>query len=562
MPLNKLEKANKESKRERRYSWEKIEIETAERISVRLIQNAFTIYEQFYAKNKSLHTRPRDTNLKLPNLRLLEFFIQYLEFDEFMQNYFELRSSGKLKKYNANFIAYISSSSELSPVSHSTMNASMSASSIYFSNSSLSTLSESSETKLFTPTTGSLLHSKKSPRKDLTNTGSIFGSKNNKAHIDKPKLLGGVSAITSISFLKVKSASLAAVSAIQLSEKQEVLLKPDRNSSDKFANPETSSLCSDSQVSSSTNKSIAIGNSSPSPTQSSIYEYLSSGRILGDETWAPVREQLILNYAPKLKRLQQMQQQHFRCADCGIQIKHDQIKTFYYCEYFSKYFCRCCHINNQSYIPAYIVNLLDFRATFEVSKKAKKFLENIYNEPLITLETINPSLFEHNSIYSKIQKVRTKLYNSRSYINTCRFAVELKQELESQFDDFIINSIEVYSIETLFKIKRTNYYEMLKSIVNRIVEHIKTCLLCSQQGYICGICPKNDLLYPFEFEKVEKCPNCLACYHKNCLKNPEQCPRCMRKRNRMQSGSNIFRNETSAQYIPLANSSNNNNKVK
>ena len=324
---------------------------------------------------------------------------------------------------------------------------------------------------------------------------------------DKPKA-SGVAYLSSISFLKVRSASLAAVSAIRLSEKQDFMLRPDKRNSLVPLNsdnniPETSLL--DSQLV----KSVSLNNQSitSSPSQSSVYDFLSSGRILGDETWAPVREQLILNFAPKLKRLQQMQQQHFRCADCGIQIKSDQIKTFYYCEYFSKYFCRCCHINSQSYIPAYIVNLLDFRCTFEVSKKAKNFLETIYNEPLITLESINPALFDHNSIYSKIQKVRTKLYNSRSYINTCRFAVDLKHELDSQFDDFIINSIEVYSIETLFKIKKSNYYDILKSLVNRIVEHIKTCMLCSQQGYICGICPKNDLLYPFEFEKVEKCPN-------------------------------------------------------
>ena len=381
----------------------------------------------------------------------------------------------------------------------------------------------------------------------------------------------------------MKSAALAAVSAIRLSENQELyLLKSDKtipftnqissvsnlnesNSLEAYDRISLNVLLNDDNNTPATSASIANSIMSQSiqsisPSQSIINEYfkhqLSSGRILGDELWAPVREQLILNYAPKLKRLQQMQQQNFRCADCGIQIKSDQIKTFYYCEYFSKYFCRCCHINQQSYIPAYIVSLLDFRCTFEVSKKAKNFLEKIYNEPLITLESINPSLFEHNSTFSKIQKVRTRLYNSRSYINTCRFAAELKQELSTTYDDFIINSIEVYSIETLFKIKKTNYYESLKNIVNRIVEHIKTCILCSQQGYICGICPKNDLLYPFEFEKVEKCPNCLACYHKTCLKVPENCPRCLRKKNRL---GVIYKNETSAQLIPVASS---NNKVK
>jgi run domain Beclin-1 interacting cysteine-rich containing protein len=230
----------------------------------------------------------------------------------------------------------------------------------------------------------------------------------------------------------------------------------------------------------------------------------TKGRIIGDSTWAPVREQLILNPSPRPKRLEQIKLQQFRCADCGIQISASKIKTFNYCEYFSKYFCRCCHINSRSYIPAYVVNLLDFRTTFEVSKKAKNFLDRIYSEPLITLDSLNPRLFQDTSdLFPRIKKLRFKLVNSRSYLNSCRFAKDLKTRLFSEYDDFIINDQHVYSIETLFKIKKTgNYYEKLRDIVNSIVIHIKTCELCSQQGYICGMCHRSDLLYPFELEKV------------------------------------------------------------
>ncbi len=265
----------------------------------------------------------------------------------------------------------------------------------------------------------------------------------------------------------------------------------------------------------------------------------TKGRIIGDNLWAPVREQLILNPSPKPKRLEQIQQQQFRCADCGIQISQSKIKTFNYCEYFCKYFCRCCHINSRSYIPAYIVNVLDFRVTYEVSKKAKNFLEKIYSEPLITLESLNPQLFQESAnLFPRIKKLRFKLVNSRSYITSCRFAKDLKTRLHNEYDDFIINDQHVYSIETLFKIKKTgNYYDKLKDIVNSIVIHIKTCELCSQQGYICGLCQNNDLLYPFELEKVEKCPNCLACYHRMCFRSPEECPRCLRKQNRVKQST-------------------------
>ena len=175
-------------------------------------------------------------------------------------------------------------------------------------------------------------------------------------------------------------------------------------------------------------------------------------------------------------------QQNFRCADCGIQVRRDKIKSFNYCEYYCKYFCRCCHINNQSYIPSYVIYSSDFRTKYEVSKKAKNFLEKIYNEPVITLESLNAQLFERASVLAKIKRLRLRLYNCRGYINSCRFASELKKQLFNQFDDFIINDQHVYSIETLFKIKKTNYYDDLRNIVVQIMEHIKNCELCSQQG--------------------------------------------------------------------------------
>ena len=100
-----------------------------------------------------------------------------------------------------------------------------------------------------------------------------------------------------------------------------------------------------------------------------------------------------------------MTAQNFRCADCGLQVLKDKMKSFNYCEYYCKYFCRCCHIGNQSYIPAYIVNSLDFKTKYEVSKKAKNFLETIYNQPVINLESLNSSLFERTNIFSKFKKV-------------------------------------------------------------------------------------------------------------------------------------------------------------
>ena len=290
-----------------------------------------------------------------------------------------------------------------------------------------------------------------------------------------------------------------------------------------------------------TSKDIEIDESNDS-VNNSMSELLQSyqslnARIIGDESWAPVRDQLILNLTPRPKRAEQIQRQNFRCADCGIQIRKDNVKTFNFCEYFCKYFCRCCHINSQSFIPAKIIFQSDFAVTYGVSKKAKSFLDNIYTEPVIGLERLNPSLFENWSEFAKIKYLRLKLVDCKSYLNTCRFAVELKNSLYEQIDSFMINDPESYSIEILFRLKNSNYLEKLRNGVIQAIQHIKKCELCSQQGYLCGVCASKELIYPFEFEKVVKCPKCLACYHKKCFKEPHQCPLCKRKQNRKKATS-------------------------
>ena len=281
------------------------------------------------------------------------------------------------------------------------------------------------------------------------------------------------------------------------------------------------------------NKVESFINESVNSSLISSYKSINA-RLIGDESWAPVRDQLILNLTQKPKRVDQMQLQDLRCAECGIQVKKDKIKTFNYCEYFCKYFCRCCHENSQSYIPAKIIYQSDYKTTYEVCKKAKNFLEKIYIEPVITLESLNPSLFEGSAVFMKMKSLRLTLTNCRSYINTCRFAAHLKTNLYQKFDDFIVDDQHIYSIDTLFKLRQTNYLQHFQAVVIEIVDHIKKCELCSQLGYNCGICGSRDLIYPFESDKVDKCPNCLACYHRKCFKTPDQCPRCKRKRNRVQ----------------------------
>lgn len=260
---------------------------------------------------------------------------------------------------------------------------------------------------------------------------------------------------------------------------------------------------------------------------------LNSSRIIGDDSWAPVREQLIIKKASKISRNDLIKNQNYRCADCGLKIKDKskQLKSFNYCEYFCKYFCRYCHNNETSYIPAEIIFSQNFKIDFQVCRKAKNFLDSIFKEPVFSLENLNPSLFQGKfSLFNKIKILRIKLYLSGQYVNSCRYADKIKSDIETKFhnEKFIFENTEVYSFYLMFKLKKSDFIDELRQFFDRIISHIKSCTLCTQRSHICEICRKDELIYPFDIEAIEKCINCFSCYHKKCINKMNECPKCVR----------------------------------
>lgn len=91
--------------RTRRFSWEEIiNLDTAEHISTRLIERMVDLKTDLVNKraNKIQQQQQQQQSrfkVSIPNLRQLESVVQNLEYYEYMQIYFELRSSGLLEKY-------------------------------------------------------------------------------------------------------------------------------------------------------------------------------------------------------------------------------------------------------------------------------------------------------------------------------------------------------------------------------------------------------------------------------------------------------------------------------
>lgn len=132
-----------------------------------------------------------------------------------------------------------------------------------------------------------------------------------------------------------------------------------------------------------------------------IEEYVPSHPI---ETDAPVSfgpSNLILEI-PKKEPLLKGQ----TCANCGEILQLGMFNKAYYCYYTGQYFCKECHNNAKSIIPARIIQHWD-RKEYPVSIKSRNHIQANYRKPLINLNIANPNLYEHDSAL-KTSAVRKK----------------------------------------------------------------------------------------------------------------------------------------------------------
>ncbi len=56
--------------------------------------------------------------------------------------------------------------------------------------------------------------------------------------------------------------------------------------------------------------------------------------------------------------------------------------------------------------------------------------------------------------------------------------------------------------------------------------------LCQARGFICEICLKQDVIFPWQINNVLRCKKCGSCHHAKCFKKKPVCPKCARITNR------------------------------
>uniref|UniRef100_A0A2K6F3K5 Pleckstrin homology domain-containing family M member 1 n=1 Tax=Propithecus coquereli TaxID=379532 RepID=A0A2K6F3K5_PROCO len=135
------------------------------------------------------------------------------------------------------------------------------------------------------------------------------------------------------------------------------------------------------------------------------------------------------------------------CAGCSRQIGFSFVRPKL-CAFSGLYYCDICHQDDASVIPARIIHNWDLTKR-PVCRQALKFLKQIQAQPLINLQLVNPSLYEHEEQMRLIGRSREQLKLLGDYLGLCRSGAlkELSKRLNHR--NYLLESPHRFSIADL-----------------------------------------------------------------------------------------------------------------
>ncbi|XP_073995162.1 run domain Beclin-1-interacting and cysteine-rich domain-containing protein rubicon [Rhodnius prolixus] len=260
--------------------------------------------------------------------------------------------------------------------------------------------------------------------------------------------------------------------------------------------------------------------------------------LRGNAQWAPPRPQIIFTPHPPPQRRQLMTKQNMQCAGCGMRVAPEYAHRFRYCEYLARYFCTGCHSNKQAVVPGRVIAKWDF-TKYGVSNFSYNLLEQMGTDPLFTLCDINPNLYKRVKILCRTRNIRLQLYYIKDFVFTCRFATDLKADLEKE-NSYMLTEPEIYSLQDLIQVRSGELVQRLAQLVEKATMHVENCQLCRGRGFVCELCRSSDIIFPWQLGKVSRCSACGSCYHTVCLRKTPSCPRCQRRAGRNNAIANCW----------------------
>ncbi|XP_011707677.1 PREDICTED: pleckstrin homology domain-containing family M member 1 [Wasmannia auropunctata] len=273
------------------------------------------------------------------------------------------------------------------------------------------------------------------------------------------------------------------------------------------------------------------GNSTVSDLQEFLKKY-PKRETVEEGSKAQPEPKAVVNFDEQLGRIPRekgLDVQNYSCFDCSYAIGMTFSKA-HVCAYSGDYYCSKCMAEGQYLIPSRMIHNWDLRQ-YSVSRKAASYLEG---EPvLMDLKVLNPRIYMAVDTMAQLQSLRIQLNLLRAYLFTCREPIIESLQKKVTPRDYLYEHVHQYSVSDLLDIPNGILAQQLQKVVEFAKNHVINCWLCSQKGFICEVCNDTKVIYPFDMESTFRCGACNAVFHANCLNASKPCPKCERRRKRM-----------------------------
>ncbi|XP_071480007.1 differentially expressed in FDCP 8-like [Diadema antillarum] len=221
--------------------------------------------------------------------------------------------------------------------------------------------------------------------------------------------------------------------------------------------------------------------------------------------------------------------QNYRCAECRAPLTFNGVQPEpRLCDYSGLYYCNLCHWNDLEVIPARVIHNWDFEPR-KVCRQSKQLLQLMSSRAVLRIQDLNPMLFSYVEELSQIKRLREEVLIMKVYFLSCRNAMEEKLLKRLQNRPHFVENSDTYSLQDLLDAEEGSLLSELATIHGDYAVHIRIeCQLCQAKGFICELCNRDEILYPFDMIATV-CANCSAVYHRDCYyKRSGECPKCLR----------------------------------
>lgn len=227
-----------------------------------------------------------------------------------------------------------------------------------------------------------------------------------------------------------------------------------------------------------------------------------------------------------------LSEQGYKCRGCCEEVSLGVEEKGRRCSFNGYVYCSLCHRNGQFYIPSRIIYAWDFKK-YNVSNENLKFLQRIYDWPLINIEELNVGIDQFTDELKRVKDLRRQSYYLTGYMFHCtsQGAAKFWKAMNARL--YYFSHIDNYSIKDLVNVSFGSFRKTLQKINDSAIKHIYRCKSCQQRGFYCEVCQDPEIIYPFEIDKTIVCERCKNVYHVQCRADSEMpCPKCTRIRMR------------------------------